>query len=49
VVTVPPAPAVEDLSATDLRNALENEDFEAMKKFMPEDLIEDYLNILIGD
>ena len=49
VVTVPPAPAVEDLSATDLRNAIENEDLEGMKKFMPEDLIEDYLNILTGE
>ena len=46
VATVPPAPAVEDLSATDLRNAIENEDIEAMKKFMPDDIIDDYLNIL---
>ena len=48
VATVPPAPAVEDLSATDLRNAIENEDLEGMKRFMPDDIIDDYWSILHG-
>lgn len=49
LVSVTPADTTDGLSATDLRNAVQNKDLESLAKFIPADIMEDYLKILIGD
>ena len=49
LVTVTPADTTGGLSATDLRNAVQDGDIEALKNFIPSNIVEDYLKILIGD
>lgn len=47
LVRVPPADTTGDLSATDLRNAVQSGNREELARFIPEDIAEDYLKILI--
>ncbi len=47
LVRVPPADTTGDLSATDLRNAVQSGNREELARFIPEDIAEDYLRILI--
>ena len=49
LVAVTPADTTDGLSATDLRNAVQNKDLESLAKFIPSNIVEDYLKILIGD
>jgi hypothetical protein len=49
LVRVPPADTTGDLSATDLRNAVQSGNREELARFIPENIAEDYLRILIGD
>ena len=47
VVRVTPADTTDGLSATDLRNAIQNNDFDKLKEFVPDSIAEDYVKILI--
>jgi cytidyltransferase-like protein len=49
LVAVTPADTTGGLSATDLRNAVQDGDIERLKNFIPSNIVEDYLKILIGD
>ena len=49
LVAVTPADTTDDLSATNLRNAVQDKDLESLAKFIPSNIVEDYLKILIGD
>ena len=49
LVAVTPADTTDGLSATNLRNAVQDKDLESLAKFIPSDIVEDYLKILIGD
>jgi predicted nucleotidyltransferase len=49
LVKVTPADTTDGLSATDLRNAVQNGDTEKLEKFIPDNIAKDYLKILIGD
>ena len=49
LVQVAPADTTGGLSATDLRNAVQSGDQEELKKFIPDNIAEQYLRILIGD
>ena len=49
LVKVTPADTTDGLSATDLRNAVQSGDTEKLKKFIPDNIAKDYLEILIGD
>jgi len=49
LVQVKPADTTDGLSATDLRNTVQAGDLKGLEKFIPANIIEDYLKILIGD
>ena len=46
LVEVPPADTTDGLSATDLRNAVQNNDLEKLKEFVPPEIAEKYFQIL---
>lgn len=47
IVEVTPADTTDGLSATDLRNAIQNNDLEELKKFVPNSIAKQYVNILL--
>ena len=47
LVRVPPADTTGNLSATDLRNAAQSGDIKELERFIPAEIAEDYLRILI--
>ena len=47
LVEVTPADTTDGLSATDLRNAVQSKDIEELKRFIPEAIAEEYLQILL--
>ena len=47
LVKVTPADTTDGLSATDLRNAVQNKDLEELKKFVPPEIAEKYFQILV--
>ncbi len=49
LVQVTPADTIDGLSATDLRNAVQSGDTDELKRFIPDSIAKEYLNILIGD
>jgi hypothetical protein len=49
IVEVPPADTTDNLSATDLRNAVQSNDLEELKRFIPPEIAEAYVKILTGN
>lgn len=47
LVRMTPAETTDNLSATDLRNAVQDNDLEGLKRFVPDSIIEKYIKILI--
>ena len=47
LVKVTPADTTDDLSATELRNAVQSGDTDRLKKFIPDSIAKQYLNILL--
>ena len=49
IVEVPPADTTDNLSATDLRNAVQSNDLEELKRFIPPEIAAAYVKILTGN
>jgi predicted nucleotidyltransferase len=47
LVKVTPADTTDGLSATDLRNAVQSGDTDELKRFIPDSIAKEYLNILL--
>ena len=49
LVCMPPAETTDNLSATELRNIIQNNNINELKRFIPINILNNYLEILMGD